>query len=383
MNRFNQIIFLTGATGNLGSKLVLQVLEEKPNTQIIALVRGKNQFDAESRLKNLLLRLSPNSNFSDIGERLEVINGDITKRQLGLPYSQYINLGKKVTHIIHSAAATKFSSTLEESRHVNCTGTKNVMRFAGLASESSILKTVSHISTAYVCGNREGIILEDETDKSCSFSNGYEQSKWEAEQFVRGLMRQIPITIFRPSIIVGDSETGHIATFNVLYPPLKLLCQGKMILLPGCSEAPLDVIPVDYAAGAILHITLNNNNSNGKTFHIVAGKNNSSGVGQIIRQARNILERENPDTTVVNTATISSNSIWNRFSTQAKNICKITKFLNIYRPYITLNRYFDDTNTRRVLRGSGVSAPSLINYLDKIMKYSIGTNWGKNRRSAA
>jgi len=138
------------------------------------------------------------------------------------------------------------------------------MKFAGLVSKSPHFKTMAYISTAYVCGNREGVIFEDETDKGCCFSNGYEQSKWEAEQFVRSLMSQIPITIFRPSIIVGDSQTGRIATFNVLYPPLKFLCLGTKIPLPGRSKVSLDVIPVDYAAQAILQITLNNGSFNGK-----------------------------------------------------------------------------------------------------------------------
>ncbi len=382
MNRFKQTILVTGATGNLGSKLVLQALEERPDIQIIALVRGENQAEAEVRLRNLLFTLSPNSYFADVGERLKVINGDITQRQLGLSYSLYKDLAEKVTHIIHSAAATKFSSTLKESRLVNVTGTENVMKFAGLASQSSLFKTVAHISTAYVCGRREGIIFEGETDKSCDFSNGYEQSKWEAEQFVRGLMPQIPITIFRPSIIVGDSQTGHIATLNVLYPPLKFLCQGINISLPGRADVSLDVIPVDYAARAILHIMLNNN-SDGKTFHIVAGKENSCQVGEIVKQAKIMLGRENPNSDTVKDTTTSSNSIWNRLSTQTRKVCKISKFLNIYLPHVTLRRYFDETNTRQVLQGSGISAPSLTSYLDKIMEYSIRTKWGKDVRSAA
>jgi len=383
MNRFEHIIFITGATGNLGSKLVLQLLEEKQNTQIIALVRGENQTEAESRLRNLLSTLSPNQNFTDIGKRLKVINGDITKGQLGLTYPLYKNLAEKITHIIHSAAATKFSSTLEESRRVNYAGTENVMKFAGLASRSSIFKTVAHISTAFVCGNREGTIYEDETNRSYRFSNGYEQSKWESEQFVRDLMPQIPIIIFRPSIIVGDSQTGRIATFNVLYPPLKFMCRGFNLSLPGRSDVPLDVIPVDYAASAILYITLNNNNSEGKTFHIVAGKENSCPVGEIVRQAKKMLRSENRKTDIVNDTTNTSNRFWSRCKTETKKICKISKFLNIYLPYITLKRYFDDTNTRQVLRGSGISAPSLASYLDKIMEYSISTNWGKDTRLAA
>ena len=383
MNRFKQIIFVTGATGNLGSKLVLQALEEKPDIQIIALVRGENQAEAELRLRNLLFTLSPDSNFTDIGERLKVINGDITQKQLGLPYPLYKDLAAKVTYIIHSAAATKFSSTLEESRLVNYTGTENVMKFAGLASRSPIFNTMAHISTAYVCGRREGIIFEGESDKNCGFSNGYEQSKWEAEQLVRSMMPQIPITIFRPSIIVGDSHTGHIATFNVLYPPLKFLCQGLNISLTGRSDVPLDVIPVDYAARAILHITLNNSDSDGKTFHIVSGKENSCQVGEIVRQAKKMSDRENPGSNAIKDKTVSSNSLWNRISTQTRKACKISKFLNIYLPHVTLRRYFDDTNTRQVLQGSGIFAPSLVSYLDKIMEYSIGTNWGKNVRSAA
>lgn len=370
MSRFEHKIFITGATGNLGSKLVLQALEERSDTQIIVLVRGEGQTEAEIRLRNLLFRLSPKSNFAAFGKRLKVISGDITQKQLGIPLPEYNSLAKNVTHIIHCAAGTKFNSTLEESRLVNYAGTENVMKFAALASKSSLFKTAAHISTAFVCGRREGIIFEDETDKSGGFSNGYEQSKWEAEQLVRGLMPQIPLTIFRPSIIVGDSQTGRIATFNVLYPPLKFLCQGLNFSLLEHSDTLLDVIPVDYAARVILHIMLNNN-SDGKTFHIVAGKENSCQVAQIVKQAQKMMGREN------------SNSDRNRPSSQTRRASRISQFLSIYMPHVTLRRYFDNTNTRKILQGSGICAPLFLSYLDKIMEYSIGTNWGKNVRSAA
>jgi long-chain acyl-CoA synthetase len=151
----------------------------------------------------------------------------------------------------------------------------NVMRFALKAKKHSQLRGVAHISTAFVCGERPGHFFEDALDPSKTFSSTYDRTKWEAEQKVRALRSELPITIFRPSIVVGDSRTGRIVSYNVLYTPLRYIGMGAVKIIAGSPNVRLDVVPVDYVTRAVSHIFLNADDAAGKTFNIVCGKERS------------------------------------------------------------------------------------------------------------
>jgi len=105
------------------------------------------------------------------------------------------------------------------------------MHFARQVGEHGRLEKIAHISTAYVCGDREGAIYENDNSTKCHFSNNYEQSKWEAECHVGRFYPDMPVVIFRPSIVVGDSSTGRLNLFNVLYTPLRFVCRGDLPVL--------------------------------------------------------------------------------------------------------------------------------------------------------
>ena len=150
---------------------------------------------------------------------MEIVSGNICAEHLGLDEALYTSLAVRVTHIIHSAAMVKFSAPIEKARAINVEGTKQVLAFGRRAQECGSLQRFAYISTAYVSGRREGIIYEDELLPAALFANSYEQANHEAEAQVRTQMAFLPISIFRPSIIIGDSKTGKTMSFNVVYPP--------------------------------------------------------------------------------------------------------------------------------------------------------------------
>src|SRR5919108_701738 len=102
-----------------------------------------------------------------------------------------------------------------------------------------------------VAGDLDGTFSEDDLELGQGFRNSYERSKFEAEQLVREHADRLPVQIFRPSIIVGESNSGWTATFNVLYPPLRAFEAGASPLVPARPSTPVDVGPGDYVPHAI------------------------------------------------------------------------------------------------------------------------------------
>jgi long-chain acyl-CoA synthetase len=376
-------ILITGATGNIGAKLVSHIFTTHREDSLILLIRGKSQSEARERMKRVLAITSPEFDWDAAISRVDLCCGDITQERLGLSQSEYDRIAGRVTHIIHSAAATKFLLSLGHARQVNVEGTKNVMRLAAVASTNGNLVGVAHLSTAYVCGHREGTIPEDSIEEPRSFSNTYEQTKWEAECEVHRHDPLFPIAIFRPSIVVGDSHTGRIAALRVLYTPLRYICRGIISVLPGSPNVPLDVVPVDYVARAITGIFFDTNWGAGQTFNIVAGKDAVVTTGEVAYKALGYFATASAQTTpsrIRFVPPILFRSIAPFLSSRLK---RMLVQIGAFTPYISLTRIFDNTNTLAALAGTDIVVPPLSEYLDNILAYCLETGWGKKINRAA
>ncbi len=102
-----------------------------------------------------------------------------------------------------------------------------------------------------------------------AFSPTYEQSKYEGELLVQAAKEELSISIFRPSMVVGDSQTGAIKTFNTFYFPLRLYLTGKLRILPVNRSLRINIVPVDYVAKSVVKLTFNPK-AEGRNFHLVA-----------------------------------------------------------------------------------------------------------------
>ena len=378
-----KVIFLTGATGLVGSNLIPRILENDNKSRLILLIRGKSDYEAKQRVDEMLWSMPEEIDFNLAKQRIQVIKGDITLKRLGLSKALYKGLAKEITHIIHSAATVQFQLPLECARLVNYQGTKNVIALAKLAQKNGQLRQVAYVSTAFVSGNREGKILENELDCYQQFDNTYEQTKFESEKFVRSLMSELPITIFRPSIIVGDSRTGKTTAFNVLYVPLKLISRGVVNILPGSRYTPLDVVPVDFVCDAINHIFFNTNGCAGKTYHLTASQEISTTTGEVVDLAVDFFNQ------------ISSNGLIQQVRFVPAELChktrpfvqshtrKALQAMEPFEPYLSGERVFDNSNTSSALKGTGITPPQFKVYYQTILRYCIETDWGKLFKQAA
>ena len=258
-------VILTGATGFLGTWIAACLLENK-ETKIYTVVRATTDTEAANRLTRLwwtndVLRLS-------IGNRIIPIAGDITKENLGVNPERQRELIAEVTHIIHAAAAVGIKETEEVLWQVNVLGTRNVLEFAKRISTHHSLKRFSHVSTAYVAGSKQGNVYETDLSDN-GFESLYERSKFEAECILDQYKNEYPLSVFRPGLIVGDSRSGEITSFNTLYYPLKLYMKNQLRMLPIRGAHRINLVPVDYVSSAVVKLTFNEDAA-GLTFHLCA-----------------------------------------------------------------------------------------------------------------
>ncbi len=203
------------------------------------------------------------------GERVEVVAGDIVERRLGLSPAYYDRLTSEVRRVFHLAAIYDLAVPIEIAQRVNVDGTGNVLELCG---DASSLERLVYVSTAYVAGLRTQIVYEHELGMGQGFKNHYESTKFQAEVWVERERGEIPTTILRPAIVVGDSRTGETAKFDGPYYLLRTIAQLRRRRLPvaqfGRSEAAFNVVPVDYVVAAMVEAA-KLDGALGETLHLV------------------------------------------------------------------------------------------------------------------
>ena len=275
-NLSHRTILLTGATGFLGTAVARRLIQE-PDLTVIALVRAESQAAADLRISRAWWDW-PELRTADV----EVLPGDVSLPNLGLDEAAYARLARRITHIIHAASDLRVNAPLNELRRTNVQGTANIIQ---LVRQAKHIERYSHISTAYVAGRRNGIIPEADLTADYGFSNAYEESKYEGECLVQAAKNELPISVFRPGMIVGASDTGEIRTFNTFYFPLRLYLTGKLRIIPADPALPVNIVPVDYVAEAIVRLTFTPD-AKGLTFHLTAPFGSLPKAGELVEFVR-------------------------------------------------------------------------------------------------
>jgi long-chain acyl-CoA synthetase len=260
------VVLLTGATGFLGSQIARRLLEST-DAVIVALVRAEDGAAAERRLARAWWDWPGTA--SAVGGRIEALAGDVSSPHLRLGAAARADLISRVTHIIHAAADLRLDAPLEELRLTNVRGPVNVLELARAAHRDHGLARLAHISTAYVAGGRGGEIPEDALSQDHGFASAYERSKYEGERLMQAAKADLPVSVFRPGMVVGDSRTGEIKTFNTLYFPLRFYLTGKLRFLPALPSLRVNLVPVDYVAEAVARLTFEPR-AEGLNFHLTA-----------------------------------------------------------------------------------------------------------------
>ena len=232
-------ILFTGFPGFIGARLIPRLLAGAPDATVVALVEPR----MVERARVAVAAIDP--------VRIVVEPGDITHPQLGLSAARYAELAASTTQVHHLAAVYDLAVPLAIAERVNVLGTQHVIAFCRAAPN---LERHHYVSSCYVAGRRSGRIMEHELVAGQTFKHHYESTKFGAEVLVRASMGEVATTVYRPAIVVGDSQTGVTAKFDGPYYLLRTLQRlGAHQPIPqiGRGDASFNVVPIDFVVDAI------------------------------------------------------------------------------------------------------------------------------------
>jgi thioester reductase-like protein len=264
-------VLLTGATGFLGRYLLRDLLAA--GRPVAVLVRDARGRSAGERVGDLVAFCR-----EWLGRELPrpvLVRGDLSLPDLGVGAADRAWLSRHCPTVLHAAACVTLQGTPRgEPWKTNVDGTERLLRFC----RASGISDLHHVSTAFVCGRRTGVIQENDRVVPAGFHNQYEQSKFEGERRLRSAAG-LRLTVYRPSVIVGDSVTGHTSTYHGIYRFLELgdrLAErdagGRRVLplrLPFAADELRNLVPVDWVARAIVRILLLPE-WHGRTYHLTS-----------------------------------------------------------------------------------------------------------------
>ena len=240
---FTESIFLTGFPGFIAGRLVEKLA--RADVQFYLLVQKQFVEKAMHDVRQIAGQTAtPVENFA-------LIEGDITREDLGMEADDLETLRKEITDIYHLAAVYDLAVEKDLAYRVNLEGTRNVNSFARTVEN---LYRYNYISTCYVAGKRTGEILEGELKHDVGFRNFYEETKYLAEVEVEDLKEVLPVTIFRPSVVVGDSQTGETVKYDGIYYLIHYLRKAPGLLRfinVGNKNVRLNLVPIDFVVDGI------------------------------------------------------------------------------------------------------------------------------------
>ncbi len=381
-------VFMTGGTGFLGSHLAAELLMK--GYRIILLARASADATAEQRVHRLLDWLGLEERYR---EHLEVVDGSLDARRFGLDKELYNRLLCEVGEIIHCASNTSFSEGKRPSiERTNICGMEHMLDFAA----NGRVYFFHYVSTAYSAGARSGICLE-EIAQPLKFTNVYEETKYRAERMAAERCRKegIRYSIYRPSVVYGNSITGRSTRFNAVYYPVKTVlylrslftrdireCEGEnakkmgvtftangSIYLPiriaTATDGGVNLIPIDYFANAFTAIMDESLESG--IFHIV--NRNLIKIEDLMRYTQKLFKIEGMEPCRAES-----------FNDRPRNALEILfdTYIDIYGPYMKDTRIFDDRRTQAILAPKGIVCPDFdYEIFSRCMNYGVECGWGK------
>ncbi len=249
-------ILITGFLSPLGRTLVDELRRSEPDATLRILVEvGRRQ-----RARQALDQLG-----AETGQ-IDILEGRIDGLDLGLSGTEFLNLLAHVTDIYHLAGAAQSSNVDRERQSTILRGARNI---ADAASEMKKLNRLNVLSTAFVSGTRTGVIMEDELDEGQSFRNLYEETLFKAEEVIQTRSDRLPVSVYRPTLMLGHSESGEFKPDNDAYRWFKAILEVPdpvPVPIPGRGHHPLNVVPVDFVATAM--VAISRRHTAGGTFHL-------------------------------------------------------------------------------------------------------------------
>jgi thioester reductase-like protein len=354
-------IFLTGATGYIGSYLAAGLLEQHGES-LNLLVRAENAQDAQRRLwHSLQLHFDFSAFREHLTTRIRIFCGDLTSPRFGLIDEEYDLLVASTDSVLHCAASLNRKSE-RSCLNVNLRGALEVIQLARRAHDTHGLRRFSEVSTVAVAGRRnDELVTEDAAiDWDRSDYDPYARTKKFGEHMVRELLPDVPHTIFRPSIVLGDSRRPETTQFDMVRAFVFL---GSLPVLPFRPEDCVDIVPVNYVADAI--VTLHQRPSPAhEIYHLSSGVNSES-----FRQLTAALAEARGKMRPLFWPELEASfrGIVEPLSRRRDNLGYAASLLKVFLPYLIWNTVFDNT---RVVTEIGCSPAPFSSYCFPLFRFA-------------
>jgi long-chain acyl-CoA synthetase len=359
-------IFLTGGTGYIGAHVAANLLDQHDAT-LNVLVRGRDPRDAELRLWNALQLHLPFGRFYDyLQAKIRIFRGDLTSPQFGLEPGDYDRLVHTTDSVIHCAASLNRKSE-KSCLNVNLRGTLEVLQLARRAQYYHGLQRFSNVSTVAVAGKRSHEIVSEDHSVEWERSDydPYARTKKFCEHMVREMLPDVPLTIFRPSIVLGDSRYPQTTQFDMVRSFVFL---AGLPVLPFRPHDKIDIVNVDFVADAIstLHMKPNPEHD---VYHL------SSGNGaQTFQELTKALATEQNKRGPVFLPILEKpfGSIVNTLAGRKGPVGHGAALMKVFLPYLTWNTVFDNS---RVIAEMGRKPVPFSQYSFPLLRFSREHNF--------
>lgn len=346
-------VLITGGTGSLGVHIVDYFLKQK-KYNVAILVRSKGKDSAKNRIKKIFSSFYKNKKkASEQVDLLEIFDGDLKFKNLGIRNRDLKILQNKLNLIFHVAASTKLDASDKEAYLANVSSTKNICEFA--ASSKGLEKFI-YVSSVFIAGRGTSVFSESNFNLNQSFGNAYEKSKFFSEKTVREYFNSRYSTlIFRPGVLMGSRYDGFIRNFNVLYIPIKFFINSFLDTVPINLNTFHNILPVDSAAKAICLLSLKERGN--KVFHVINPKNTS--LIEYLNFSAEFFKYKNPKF-------ISIEDFKNLKLTPVQKL-----LVNPLLHYFNYTTVFKANNFFKALKKFNISMPEIKkDYLYRVLKYA-------------
>ncbi len=336
--------FVTGATGFIGKRLVVRLLEREGDVHV--LVRPQS-VDKVAAL------------FAD--PRVKAVVGDLGEPSLGVDPAALVG----VKHFFHLAALYDMTASADDNERTNVAGTRHAVELA-----NAVGATLHHVSSIAVAGEHKGLFREDHFDEGQRLPSAYHRTKYESEAVVRR-EATVPWRVYRPAVVVGDSQTGEMDKIDGPYYFFTAIKKVRHLLpewvpLIGPEFGFTNVVPVDFVADALDHIA-HQPDLDGQAFHLTDPK--GMRVGDVLNAFASAAHAPRlairVDKGLLDLLPKGALSMLMKLPQLAEARKSFLADLGIPDEvvgHMALIPQFDTRDTERALKGSGIAVPALDTY---------------------
>lgn len=289
----------------------------------------------------------------------QIIEGDIAEPKLALSEPDLELVQQHATRVFHLAAVYDLAVPEDVARRVNVGGTRNVV---ALGRSLPHLKQFHHVSTCYVAGKREGVILETELRHEAGYRNYYEESKYLAELEVESAKADLPVTVHRPSVVCGDSQTGETGKYDGVYYLIHYLLRWPSMLSMiniGNHKVSLNLVPVDFVVDAMAALAFDER-AIGKTLQL------SDPAPLSTNQLFNTIAKSIDG----HRSKITAPAKWVRFFLMLPPAPRITGLPHSAVPYFFVRQLYDSSQAQELLAAHEIHCPPFESYVDRIVDFT-------------